>query len=730
MFQPKKFPKVLQYDEMDCGPNCLKIICQYYGKDYSLNYLRELCNTTRVGTNMLALQEAAEALQLEATGIKISFTEIDNSMLPCIAYWQQKHFVVIYKIADGKIFISDPAHGLISYTKADFLKAWAIEDDHGILLTIETTELFFKSPQPTEAAPAKKMLQKFVVYLSSYKRQVFLIILTLVLLGVLQVAFPIITQNLVDKGIYPKNISYIYLLLLAQFLFFIGRTSAEIMNTYALLKLGNKVNIRLVTEFLSKLFKLPLSYFDVKMSGDILQRINDLGRIEFFLTHSALNVLFSVINLLIFGAVLYTYNWQIFLLFLIGSVLYFLWFRFFLKKRAVLDYKNFSKLSQRQEKNIEMIYGMSEIKLNNAGDKKKEEWESLQKEVFQINVKSVRLSQWQQKGAAIINEIKNIAITFFAAYLVVHDQLSLGMMMSITYIVGQLNGPVAGLLDFMQQYQDAQLSTQRINEIQDKKEEQAFVKNPTTTAAIEGDIVIKNLSFQYDKTKRAKGILDNMDITIPCNKTTAIVGHSGCGKTTLLKLLLKFYEPSSGSIYVGNIALASLPHDHWRKHCGTVLQDAYIFSDTIANNIVLQTDALDSAALDHAIGIANLTELIQQLPLGIHTKIGANGVQLSGGEKQRILIARAIYRNPSYVFLDEATSSLDTHNESEIINKLHYFLQNKTVIVIAHRLSTIKNADQIIVMQDGKVVEIGTHDQLLKNNAYYAHLVQKQLSVV
>lgn len=725
----RKFPAARQYDAMDCGPTCLQIIGRFYNKHYSLAYLRQLCHTTRAGSSMLDLQEAATALRFVPTAIRIAYHEIDHDLLPCIAYWDQRHFVVIYKVTDEKVYVSDPAHGLLVYTTKDFLNFWSVDGENGILLILDLAEDFFDAPVEDAARPPAYGWKKLAGYLREYRQTVTTVLGALLLTGVLQLAFPFITEQLVDRGIRQHQLNYIYLLLLAQFACFLGRTIAEVLNTSTLLKLGRRLNIRLVSEFFHTLFRLPLGFFDTKISGDILQRINDHSRMEYFLTHGALDIFLALITILMFGGILCWYSPYIFGVFLLGSVLYVAWFRHFMHKKADLDYKNFSKLAERQEKNLEMIFGMPEIKLHNAGEKKHRQWRQLQEEVFQLQYKTLRVTQWQQTGARIIHEVKNIAMTFLAAYLVLRGSLSLGMMMSISYIAGQLNTPVTGLLDFLQQYQDAQLSAQRIHEIHQQEDESRQVQQPFQNPPPVGDIVLKNVSFRYDHSRYAPYVLKNISLTIKRNAVTAIVGASGCGKTTLLKLLLKFYEPDSGSISIGDVAFRNIPHHAWRSRCGTVLQDAYIFSDTIAENIALAAETPDEAQLQRALRIANLDSLVTALPLGLHTRIGANGIQLSGGEKQRVLIARAVYHNPAFVFFDEATSALDAVNERHIVNNLSPFFANKTVLVIAHRLSTVQHADQIIVLDKGEVVETGTHAELIDCKGFYHTLVKNQLAL-
>jgi ATP-binding cassette, subfamily B, bacterial len=729
MLTAKKFPSARQLEQMDCGPTCLQIICQYYGVEYDLQHFRDLCGTAKSGSSMLGMYEAAKLLEMDASGIQIGFEDLDEDLFPCVAYWNQNHFVVLYKIEGGLVYISDPAHGLITYKKAEFLKLWSIDGSNGFLLTLFPKTDFFTKHEQAKIKDKKNALHFFFNAIKEHKKSIYISGLILVLIALLQLSFPIITQRLVDDGIYNKSLSTILILLLAQFLFFIGRTIGEIVNTYLLLKAGNLINLKLISLFLQKLFKLPLSYFDVKRSGDILQRISDHSRIEYFITHGAVSIFIAAINILILGSVMLWYNLYIFLVFLFLTIVYIIWFTHFMKQRALLDYKNFSKLSERQEKNIEIIYGMTEIKLNNAGNKKQAEWAALQKDIFNLNFQSLKLNQYQFTGARIINELKNIGTTFLAAYFVVKGQLTLGEMLALSYIVGQLNSPVSSILDFIQQYQDATLSAKRIQEIHVKSNEGIGLPINEEISYINSDISFDNVSFSYNKLTGTKPTLKNLSFTIPQYKTTAIVGKSGCGKTTLLKVLLKFYDDYTGDVTIGRTNFNVLNHNMWRNMCGTVMQDSYIFNDTITNNICLIGSEIDVDRLKNAIAVTNLNQLLKKLPLGLQTKIGANGLQLSGGEKQRVLLARAIYKTSPYLFLDEATSSLDAITETNIVENLQKVFKDKTVIIIAHRLSTIKNADQVIVMDEGIIVEKGTPQELYNKKMYYYNLVKNQTGV-
>lgn len=718
------FPHYPQYDEMDCGPTCLRIISKYYGKLFSLDYFRKLSNTTRVGSSMRGLSEAARQVGFKTQGIKINFDALaQQAPFPCIAYWRQRHFVIVYKIRKDKVYVSDPAHGLLTYTREEFLKNWAVANDEGVVLTLDRTPAF-KQVKPEADAGAEGMAFIYK-YLLKYKQLLLQLFIGLLVGSLLQLIFPFLTQSLVDVGIQQYNLSFIHLILLAQLLLFLGKTAAELLRSNILIHLSSRININLLSDFFIKLMKLPLGYFDVKMTGDILQRINDHQRIELFLTSGTLNMVFSFISLLIFGAVLLFYSPLVFLVFLVFSVAYFGWVLFFMRRRAKLDYKRFSQLSQQHEKNLELIHGMQEIKLHNAEQRKRWQWESLQVKLFQTNLESLKLSQVQSGGASLINELKNILITFLAAKLVLTGQLTLGVMLSISYIVGQLNGPILQIVDFIKSWQDARLSIGRINEIHRKEDEEAEMTDcPAVTV---GDMHIRNLTFKYDSS--ATPSLQNINLLIPHQKVTAIVGASGSGKTTLLKLLLRFYDPVEGDITVAGRSLSSLGQSSWRAKCGAVMQEGYIFNDTIINNIAVGEEEVDLDRVLHAVEVANIRDYIDALPLSYNTRIGQNGMGLSTGQKQRILIARAVYKNPEFLFFDEATSALDAKNERIISENLNAYFQKKTVVVIAHRLSTVKNADQIIVLEHGQIVETGNHAQLIQERGAYFNLVKNQLEL-
>ncbi len=725
------FPYYRQADSKDCGATCLKIIAKHYGRILNIQTLRNLSETTRKGTSLLTLSEAAENIGFRSLGIKLNAVKLEEAPLPLILHWNKDHFVVLYKIKKGIYYIADPAHGLIEYSKEEFLKFWIGNNatkstQEGIALLLEPTPKFYQSEfDNTENRTfGFDLLFK---YLIPYKSFVFQLAIGLLAGSVLQLLVPFLTQSVVDVGIQNQNIHFIYLILFAQLFLFLGKTALELIRSWILLHLSTRINISLISDFFIKLMNLPISFFDVRMTGDIMQRINDHHRIERILTTSSLNVLFSAINMVIMGGVLAYYNLKIFAVFFIGSILYFFWVTIFLKRRKELDYKRFSEVSQEQSKVIELINGMQEIKLHNAEKQKRWGWEYIQARLFKVSMKGLVLEQSQTIGSNFINELKNIIIVFLSAKLVIDGQITLGMMMAISSIVGSLNAPVLQLIGFIREAQDAKISLARLSEIHEKEDETQQEEIQTHHIPQNSDIVIKNLSFRYIGSDSM--VLDNLSLTIPANKITAIVGTSGSGKTTLMKILLKFYEPTAGEISIGKTPLKTIAQKTWRSHLGCVMQEGYIFNDTIANNVAIGVDIIDKQRLVYSSDVANIKDFIENYPLGYNTKIGMEGIGMSTGQKQRLLIARAVYKNPEMLFFDEATSALDANNEKEIMEKLDVFFKNKTVVVIAHRLSTVMNADQIVVLEKGKIVEIGNHKELVDLNGSYFKLVKNQLQL-
>ncbi len=725
----KKFPNYKQTEAKDCGPTCIKIIAKHYGKLINTQQLRTLSETTRSGSSLLGLSEAVESIGFRSLGVKLSYSKLKDATLPCILHWNKNHYVVLYKIKKDTVYISDPAHGLITYTKQEFIKHWIGNNasdttEEGIALLIEPTPLFYQG----EFDKDQKFGFNFIFkYLLKYKKFVIQLIIGLLAGSLLQLIFPFLTQSVVDVGIKNQDINFVYLILFAQLFLFLGRASLEIIRSWILLHLSTRINISLISDFFIKLMKLPISYFDVRMTGDLLQRINDHKRIERILTTSSLTILFSMFNLVIFSLVLGYYSLQIFSVFLLGSLLYIAWVLFFFKRRKELDYKRFSEISQEQSKVIELINGMQEIKLHNAERRMRWNWEYVQARLFKVATKSLALEQTQSVGSNFINELKNMFITILSAKLVIDGDITLGMMMAISYIVGQLNSPITQLISFMRDVQDAKISVDRLGEIHNMEDEETPNDEKVTNIPNNAAIHVNNLTFRY--VGGLEPVLRDLSLTIPANKITAIVGVSGSGKTTLMKLLLRFYNPDKGDIKIHNFNLNAISQKVWRDHCGVVMQEGYIFNDTIAKNIAVGVDYVDKKKLAHAIDVANISDYIDGLPLGYNTKIGAEGSGLSTGQKQRLLIARAVYKDPKYLFFDEATSALDANNEKVIMEKLNTFFTNKTAVVIAHRLSTVKNADQIVVLDKGKIVEIGNHQSLVKQKGNYYHLVKNQLEL-
>jgi len=720
---------------MDCGPTCLRMVAKHYGRNYSLQRLREISGINRAGVSLLGISEAAEKIGFRTTAARVNLAKLLEMELPCIIHWRQNHFVVLFQSETGlsakkrKFAVADPAKGLIEFTEAEFLKNWLSTKSEGysegiVLMLSPSPEFYGQGGDPEKSLDLTYVLS----YLYQYKKLIIQLFAGLLVGSMLQLILPFLTQSVVDIGINTRNINFIYLILIAQTMLFLGRMSVDFIRSWILLHISTRINIAILTDFLIKLMKLPMSFFESKMTGDIMQRMNDQGRIQSFLTGSSLSTIFSLFNLIIFAFVLAYYNLNIFLVFTASSVIYSLWVVFFLKKRRALDFKRFDIASENQSTVVQLIGGMQEIKLNNCEQQKRWEWEHIQADLFKFSVKSLALGQYQQLGTFFINESKNILITFIVAKSVIDGQLTLGGMMAVQYIVGQLNSPIEQLLGFLQQFQDAKISLERLNEIHEMTDEEPIEKHFLTDLPLNKSISFQNLSFTYPGAGN-EPVLQNITLHIPEGKTTAIVGMSGSGKTTILKLLLRFYDAEKGDIKVGSTYLNQISYRYWRGKCGIVMQDGFIFSDTIARNIAIGDDYPDMPKLLHAIKVANIIDFIEELPLGLNTKIGAAGNGISQGQRQRMLIARAVYKNPEYIFFDEATNALDANNEKVIMENLETFFKGRTVVVVAHRLSTVKNADNIIVLDKGAIIEQGTHTELTKNKGEYYQLVKNQLEL-
>lgn len=726
-----QFPFYKQLDSADCGATCLRMISKFYGRHYSLEFLRQLSYLDREGVSLTGISDAAEKVGFRTLGVKVGFKRLSEDIpLPCVAHWQQDHFVVVYKVKNGKVFVADPKIGKIQLEEQDFMNGWISDvintEPQGILLLFETTTDFYQRDGEKNHTPTG--FGFLWPYLRQHRKLIFQLGLGLVLGSIIQLAFPFLMQALVDKGVLLNDLNFVYLILTAQAMLFLSQVAVEFIRGWILLHIGTRININLVSDFLIKLMRLPVSFFDSKMTGDLLQRIYDNERVERFLTSSSLITLFSVVNLVVFSIVLFLYDPVIFFVFLIGALAYFGWVVFFLQRRRQLDNRRFEQMAENQNSLIQMINGMQEIKLHNAQRQKRWAWEQIQAKLFRVNVQYLATDQFQRAGAAFINEGKNILISVLAAKAVIDGHMSLGMMLAVQYIIGHMNAPLESLVQFILQAQEAKISLERMSEIHSRRDEEFEDESRVNVLPSNGDLTLQDVSFRYGGP-HDPWVLKNLNLLFPEGKTTAIVGPSGSGKTTLLKLLLNFYIPTEGAVRVGDISLSNLNSKLWRSYCGVVMQDGYIFNDTIARNIALGDGNIDRRRLLYAAKVANIQSFIESLPSGYNTKIGQEGAGLSQGQKQRLLIARAIYKDPQYFFFDEATNALDAHNERTIMQNLDQTFQNRTVIIVAHRLSTVRNAHNIIVLDKGEVVEQGSHQDLARKKGIYYNLVKEQLEL-
>lgn len=730
------FPHYTQFYSSDCGPACLRIISKYYGFEYSSEMLRNHCFISRNGVSMLGISDAAEYIGFRTRAVKITFKQlVEQARLPCILHWNQNHFVVCYDIKRGitgkyHIYISDPATECLCYSKEEFLQHWisTVSDGKsvGMALLLEPTPNLGKREEEMDFD--KKNYSSFLKYFFSYKWFFAQIILAMIFGSLIQLVIPFLTQAMVDNGINCRDMNFITLILIAQLILFFSSLSVGFIRSWIMLHINTRIDISLISDFLLKLMSLPLRFFDSKNTGDLIQRIGDYGRVKNFLMGNSISILFSLINFFVFGFVLGCYSFTILWIFLLGNLLNVLWVSLFLRYRRELDYKRFNQTSAQQNNIIQLIQGMQDIKLNNCEKQKRWEWEAIQVNLFNISVRGLKIGQIQEVGSIFFTKTTDIIITFIAASSVVSGNMTLGMMMSLTYILGQLTAPIYDFINLIHSLQDASISLERLNEIHAMKSEDHNGTKQTSILPEIHDIVLRNLYFSYSGAERDT-VLKDISITIPYKKVTAIVGESGSGKTTLLKLIQGFYEITNGTLTVGGIPLSSINPHFWRENSGTVMQDSFIFSDSIANNIAMTTDDIDIQRLYNSAKIANIDGFISNLPLGYNTKIGREGMGLSQGQKQRILIARAVYKNPQFIIFDEATNALDATNESVIMNNLHDFYKGRTVIIAAHRLSTVKDADNIIVLKQGKVIEQGTHSQLIEQKGEYYTLVKNQLNL-
>lgn len=725
------FPFVKQADSMQCGIACLSMICRYYGKNFSLQYLEQQCHPTKEGVSLKGIADVCDYLNIDYTAGRVSLKDIEDCPLPCILHWNQNHFVVLYKIDQHgtRFWIADPGKGKYKITIDDLKKHWISTTSNGVEKGIA---MFFRKTSLFESTSSNNTEEHrsfgfLVKYIWQYKSFFIQIIVGLGLGCILQLIMPFLTQWIVDIGIKYQDVKFIWLVLLGELMIIIGRTATDFIRRWLLLHISMRINISLVSDFFIKLLKLPMSFFETKLLGDLLQRMGDHNRIQTFLTNQVLGLIFTMLSFIVFGIVLFIYNKLVFLIFFFGSLLYGLWIAAFLSKRKIIDYQLFEQQAIAQNKTYQFITYMPEIKLQDCERRRRWEWEDTQADLFKVQMKSLKLQQTQEAGSIFINEIKNILITVFAATAVINSQITLGTMLAIQYIVGQLNSPIEQLMQFIYSLQDVKISLERINEIHEGKNEETK-ENQATSFNNEKTIRINNVDFKYDPHALKKTI-EGISFDIPAGRVSAIVGASGSGKTTLIKLMLGYYPVMSGSINIAGLNINEYNLKWWRRHCGVVMQDGVIFSESIARNIAVDDGEIDVERLEQAARIANIHEYIMGLPLKYNTKIGRDGVGLSQGQKQRILIARAVYKNPDFIFLDEATNALDAKNERAIVENLNEFYKGRTVIVVAHRLSTVKNADQIIVIDGGRVVETGNHSTLIEKKGAYYNLVKNQLEL-
>ena len=731
----KKFPHYNQYDTADCGPACLRMIARYYGMEYSAEMLRRHCYISREGVSMLGISEAAEYIGFETAAVKITFKQLsEEGVFPCILHWNQKHFVVCYGIekcryGGYKIHISDPASQRLTYTKDEFERCWIGpnngNDCYGVALMLEPGEKFGKVPE--ERKKNGLCIRSFWGYLTPYRSMIGQLMLAMLVGSLIQLVLPFLSQAMVDQGINGCDMDIITMILMAQLFFFMSTLSIDYIRSWITLHMNTRIDISLIADFLVKLTAMPLQFFDSRMTGDILQRIGDHGRIKNFLLGNSIRIVFSLVNFLVYLCILAYYNMTVLGIFVAGNALYVAWVSFFMRYRRELDIKRFSQSATEQSKMIQLVQGMQDIKLNNCERQKRWEWERIQVQLFKIGLDGLRIEQIQQSGSVFFTQTTHILIYYIAARAVVEGGMTLGMMMSLSYIIGQVSAPISEFIGFARGFQDAKISLERLNEVHSQDDEETGIEVKRTELPYDRDIEIEHLSFSYNGSEQELALKD-ISLHIPAHKVTAIVGESGCGKTTLVKLLQGFYDPTRGSIRVGGTALSDINPHVWRASTGSVMQDSFIFSDSIADNIAVNAEESDRERIKYAGRIARIDDFVASLPLGYDTVIGMEGKGISQGQRQRILIARAVYKNPEYIFLDEATNSLDAINEAAIMDNLQKFYEGRTVVISAHRLSTIREADQIVVMEKGEIVERGKHQELLERKGVYYELIRNQIN--
>lgn len=712
---------------MDCGPACLWMVAAYYGVRHPYNDLMEKCSFSKNGVSLLALSNAAEKIGFKTLMAEVRLRGlISNFTGPFIAHWRRRHFVVVYEVTRHYILLADPSHGKRKITHEEFLEAWSTSrtEGKGAVLFLEPADQAMSG----ECSVNKKVhsFKKLIDLLKPHRRQVGWVFLSILLISLIQLTLPFLARFIIDKGIDRSDLNMVLLILFAQFTLFLSRCFADFNRSLTMVKLGGVVGLVLASKYVEKLLRLPMFFFEKRKMGDLMQRLRDNERVSAFLTGSLLSVIFSLVSFIAFSVTLIYYNALVFLTFLAGTALYVVWIIRFMEQRKELDFQLFDQQSVHQNKFLDMFNGIQEIKANNLEESKRRDWTSTQETILKLNIRGLIVTQYQQQGAQFINHITGLIVTYFCARAVIGGDMTLGTLFAVQYIIGQLNTPVAEIVSFLRFLQDTGISVERLNEIEEEKDESTNERYGVVLQKTE-DIELDKVSFSYPGSTLP--VLNNVNAVIPAGKITAIVGASGGGKTTLLKLLLGIYLPSGGCIRVAGLPLSKLNLKKWRSGCGIVMQDGHIFSDTLAANITLDEAEITPERLQRALKIANLEEFVDSLPLGVDTTIGAEGAGLSQGQRQRVLLARAVYKNPSLLILDEATNALDTGNERVILDNLRSFLNGRTTVVVAHRLSTIVNADQILVVKEQRVVESGTHIELIGRNGYYRWLVESQLKL-
>lgn len=718
-----------QLNGMDCGSTCLRMVARHYGKHYNADTLRQLSGFSRSGTSMWGISESAQKIGFRTRAVRIPYSILDEIPLPAILHWNQNHFVVLIDISKNKVKIADPATGIITCHKEEFLQYWLSskndkDEETGLALLLEPAPAFYETQGESKRTLSWSFAFQYLRHGRAHLIQIFIALLINFLLTLI---VPFLTQSIVDVGINTRNMQYITVVLLAQLMLTFSHTIIGFISSKLQLRISNILNISILSDFWIKLTSLPVSYFDNHRTGDILQRLGDNRLIQNYITNVAMNTIFTLVNFFVYSTILMIYSPRLFLIFMAGNALYFAWIWLFMRIRRKLNYETFHLAAKENTATLQLVQGMQEIKLNNAEQQKRWEWENIQARIFRLSIKGLNYTQWQSLGALAITQGKDILISFFIARLVVQGQLTLGAMLALTYIIGQLTGPINEFIGLIHSTQDARISLERLNDVHGLEDEEPATKSFVNDIKGCKSIQLHNVKFTYPNSSGS--VLKNISLTIPEGKVTAIVGVSGSGKTTLLKILMKAYHTYEGQIRIDTTDFNHISPSCWRKNCGVVLQDGYIFNDTIARNICVNDENIDMPRLIQCCKIANITSYIESLPNGINTQLGADGTGLSQGQRQRILIARAIYKRPDYLFLDEATNALDANNEKLIVKNLSEVFVNKTVIVVAHRLSTVKNAEKIVVLKDGEIVEEGSHAQLTAIRGQYFELVKNQLEL-